>query len=105
MRIDEVDEEEEGRDEEYDNAEQIHAAVSSATTSMAAVICHCRQLIPFLVLPRDFEKQCTTLFQTVYYRSCMGFNEKTKSIEVQVSNATFIGFRFCVHCMSYVNNP
>ncbi len=78
MRIEEgnEDDSEQGQDEYED-------ALSSMTT-MSAIICHCRQLLPFHILPKDFEMQCSVLFRTVYSRSCMGFNEKTKLIEVQV---------------------
>jgi hypothetical protein len=77
------EEEEEDDEEEFDCCEQ-NLVETSATASKAIVACQCRQLIPFHILSAGLEQQCSALFQTVYKRSCMGFNENTKSIEVQV---------------------
>lgn len=83
-----INEENEEDDEHDDESKRdcFHPeqTMSSAATSMSATICHCRQLIPFHILPNDFEQQCCALFQAVYHRSCMGFNSKTKVIEIQV---------------------
>jgi len=91
LSIDDVGEEESGDDDES-NDESLSGkldngqpqGVAAVSTSLAPVICQCQQLIPYVVLSNSFEDKCSALFQTVYKRSCMGFNEKSKTVEVQV---------------------
>lgn len=92
--IDDIGEEESDEDnqegdndseESTDHQPDTTNGVITSTTTMSAVICQCRQLLPFMMLSNTFEDKCSALFQVVYQRSCMGFNEKTKTIEVQVS--------------------
>ena len=85
--------EEENKDNKIDHG-QNNIIVTAQSSSMAAVICQCRQLIPFLHLTNSLEDKCSELFRTVYKRSCMGFNEKTKTIEEQVNSDEFFLLHF-----------
>jgi hypothetical protein len=95
--IDDILEEDEEEDEELENksetdsgcnddhGQRLEAAVTPpAATHMTAVICQCQQLLPFHILSNSFEDKCSAIFQVVYKRSRMSFNERTKAVEVQV---------------------
>ena len=85
LSIDEIciDEKDDDK-EEVDHDEEESVDVDFVANTMTAVICHCKESIPFRIFNDKFEQKCSALFETVYKRSLMSYNESTKLIEATV---------------------
>ena len=100
----EAEEEGGGSGGEVDGDGFAEGALSTHTNTNTGM-CNCRQLIPFYVLPKNFEKQCGMLFQVVYKRSRMSFNSKTKIIEAQVRHVahhTAVNSHTTIICITFL---